>query len=103
MLLGPRLVDDIDVVEERVHSLDARYLHASLLRKLDGRPKICLDFHRSPRGEVLVHYAVRLRWRDHLLHRLFPETTAETAALDFGECHKFINDSSDQRADANLL
>jgi len=97
------LVDDVDVVEQGIHSFDARDLDASFLRKLDGRTEVCFNFHGSPADKVLIHDAVGLRWDDHLLHRLLAEVVAESAALHSRKAYEFVHDTSDERTGANLL
>ena len=90
-------------MQEGVESLNPGDLHANFLRKFDWGAKVCLHLHRPSCKEILVHDAVRFCRDDHLLHRLFSETRLELTALSFGDSKEFINDTSDKRADADLL
>ena len=90
-------------MQQCIESLYAWHLHAHLLRKLDGRAKVRLDFHWPACQEILIHYAVCFCWYDHLLHRLFSEVRLKLAALSFCDGEEFVNDTGYQRADADLL
>lgn len=97
------MVGNVRVMKQRIKRLDSWYRHTGFLSKLDGRAKICLDLHRSSRSEVLVHGAVGLGWDEHLFNRRFPKARSEVAPLHHCKLEEFVDDSSDKRADADLL
>lgn len=90
-------------MKEGVECLDSWYWYTGFLGQLDWRAEVCLDFHRSPSAEILVHCAVLFGSDKHLLHDLFTETRLETAALRTSKHYEFIYDSVDERADADLF
>ena len=97
------LIDGVHVVQHRVERLDPRNRDIDFLSKLNWRPKICLDFHRSSGLEVLIHNAGGVIGQNHLFHYLFSEARLELAALSFGDGEELINDTSNHRKDTNFF
>ena len=90
-------------MQHRVKRFDSRHSNAGFLCEFDGRTEISLDFHWPSGGVVLIHSAVRLCRRGHLLDRCFAEPRLEMAALGCCEIQEFINDSGNHRTDTDFL
>jgi hypothetical protein len=90
-------------VQHRIKSLDSRHGDSRFLCEFDGRAEISFDFHWPSGGVVLIHGAVGLCRRGHLLDRCFTESSLETAALGSSEVQEFVDDSRDHRTDADFL
>jgi hypothetical protein len=97
------LIDGVEIVEQRIKSLDAGDLKSDFLSQLDGRTQICFHFHRSSSGEVLIHDTVGLGRYNHLFHGMFAKVWFKVAALLGCENNQLIDDAGDEGTDSSLF
>jgi hypothetical protein len=91
------------VVENSVETLYARDGNIALLGELQRRSEVSLNFHWTFRLKVEPHSAIVLLRLYHSLKGCFPEVSRKYALLRFREREQFVQNASNQGADADLL